>query len=137
MSKISRTSKAAIIAAAATLCTVTMMPGTAAAASYGGQCGAGYNAGSVRHIAGGSVYLARKGGVACAVTIRNSFGPPATRMSVWVKSSYDEGWVADPGDFNQFAGPVYTSTYQGCADYGGLIGGPDNQITAYEVCWDA
>ena len=131
MSKFSRTSKFAVVATAVALSAVTLMPGTAEAAAYGGQCGAGYTAGSVRQITGGSVYLARNGATACAVTIRDTPGT-AKSMSVWVRTYESDGWVSDPGNYTSYAGPVYTSTYLGCADYGGRI--ESSQIT-YTACW--
>jgi hypothetical protein len=132
MSKIRRTTKVAIAAISATLGFAVLVPGTAQAAAYGGQCGAGYNAGSVRQIVGGSVYLARKGDSACAVTIRNSPGS-AVSMSVWIRESNSTTWQSDPGNYTTYAGPVYTNVPFGCADYGGRIG--TSQVTAYTVCW--
>jgi hypothetical protein len=54
-------------------------------------------------------------------------------MSVWVRATRATTWVAGPGNFTTYAGPVYSSTYLGCADYGGRI--ETSQVTAYKVCW--
>jgi hypothetical protein len=132
MSKIRRTTKVAVAAAGVALNVAALAPGTAQAADYNGKCGTGFSAGSVRQITGGSVYLARKGDVACAITIRNSPGAYKS-MSVWVRASYATNWVSQPGNFTTYAGPIYSSTYFGCADYGGRI--ETSQVTAYEVCW--
>jgi hypothetical protein len=132
MSKIKGTLKAAVATATVALGVAALAPGTAQAAAYGNQCGAGYGAGSVRNISGGSIYLARNGSWMCAVTILDNPGPPAVSMSVWIRRSGTTTWISDPGMYNRYAGPVYAQTW-GCADYGGRIG--TSQTTAYDVCW--
>ncbi|MDQ3578224.1 MAG: spore-associated protein A [Actinomycetota bacterium] len=109
-----------------------LVPGVASAATYNGECGAGFGAGSRIDLAGGTVFLASKGDLRCAVTILNTPNPAGTSMSVWIRASYSEGWISDPGTWTRYAGPVITSTY-GCADYGGRIG--TSQQTRYDVCW--
>jgi hypothetical protein len=125
-------SKAAVAVASVVIGMSALTPGIAAAAEYGGQCGAGYGAGSRRDIAGGTVFLASKGDLRCAVTILNSYSAAGTSMSVWIRASWSDQWLSDPGTYHSYAGPEETSTY-GCADYGGRIG--TVQVTAYDVCW--
>jgi hypothetical protein len=135
MSKIRKTVRslgAAAAAAGVAFGIAALVPGTAGAATYGGQCGAGFNAVSQRQVSGGTVFLAAKGDVACAVTIRDSSGS-ARSMSVWIRELGGVGWINDPGNFTTYAGPVYTSALFYCAEYGGRI--ESSQVTAYQVCW--
>lgn len=122
----------AVAAAGLALGATVVVPSVAEAADYGGQCGAGFTTGSRRDIPGGTVFLAGNGDLRCAVTILNATSTPGVSMSVWIRNSWTEEWISDPGVYHKYAGPRRTSSY-GCVDYGGRIG--THQVTAYEVCW--
>jgi len=131
ISTILRTRMAAVAAACVVLGLIALEPATAHAAAYNGKCGTGYSVVSSRNITGGTVYLTHKGDAACAITIRNTPGAYKS-MSVWLRASWTDTWLSDPGTYSTYAGPIYTSTY-GCADYGGRI--ETSQVTVYDVCW--
>jgi hypothetical protein len=130
-----RTARAAAATAAAAgiaLGSAVLVPGVAAAATYGGQCGAGFTTGSRIDLAGGTVFLAGNGDLRCAITILNSTSSSGTSMSVWMRLSGTTSWDSDPGTYHQYAGPLHTSSF-GCIDYGGRIGTLQN--TYYTICW--
>ncbi|GLY98374.1 hypothetical protein [Actinoplanes sp. NBRC 103695] len=111
---------------------LALTPGPAqAAATYDGQCGAGYRLASELQITGGTVFLARKRDAGCAVTIRTNPGA-RIRMSVWIRASGTTTWISAPGNYTHYAGPVYSSSPWQCWDYGGQINGAGG--TRYDVC---
>ncbi|OOC55852.1 MULTISPECIES: spore-associated protein A [Nocardiopsis] len=95
----------------------------AVAASYGGQCGGGYQVVNKAAISGGTVFLAYSGstGKNCAVVVRSSPGG-AVDMDAALKRSDSTSWQTDPGDWTEYAGPVYVEAAGQCVDWGGAIG---------------
>lgn len=106
-------------------------PATASAATYGGQCGKGYDVIDSRELKGGTVYLAYNGVKNCVVTVRDRPGKPV-RMGAGLRTSKDHGNVIiDDADYTEFAGPVKVEAKGECIDWGGLIG--DDQWEAFKV----
>lgn len=95
----------------------------AAAATYGGQCGSGYGVVNQAAVPGGTVFLTYNSSTRknCAVTIRSAPGA-AMNMDVALKRSNSTAWQTDPGNWTQYAGPVYLSAAGQCVDWGGVIG---------------
>ncbi|MDQ1646324.1 MAG: hypothetical protein QOJ50_2508 [Cryptosporangiaceae bacterium] len=111
------------IAVAAALATgaTALLPGTAQAAEYNGACGSGYAAIDHLDVSGGTVWLTYSGatGKNCVVTVRNS---PGAKKHMDAKISLaGDPWKSNPGDFKEYAGPVYVSARNACIDWGGEI----------------
>lgn len=112
-------------AAAVGLALVVLMagPAPATAASYGGQCGSGYGVVNEAAVSGGTVYLAynSSNGRNCVVVVRSSAGG-ALNMDAALKRADSTSWETDPGDWTEYAGPVYLDAAGQCVDWGGAIG---------------
>ncbi|GLU48383.1 spore-associated protein A [Nocardiopsis ansamitocini] len=96
----------------------------ASAATYGGQCGSGYNVIRSASVGGqGTAFLTYRAAntTNCVVVIRNSPGA-AIPMNAWLKRSNESTWQQDPGNWTTYAGPVYRSAASQCVDWGGSIG---------------
>jgi hypothetical protein len=118
---------AAALAAGVTLAT----PGVAQAAEYNGACGTGYGAIDHLDVSGGTVWLTYSGatGKNCVVTVRNN---PGAKKHMDAKISLaGDPWKSDPGNFKEYAGPVYVSARDRCIDWGGEI--EDSTAYRYHV----
>ncbi|WP_017569494.1 spore-associated protein A [Nocardiopsis halotolerans] len=107
----------------ATLAVAATTPVPASAASYGGQCGNGYGVVNQASINGGTVFLAYNGsnGRNCVVVVRSDPGD-ARNMDAALKPSGSTSWQTDPGNWTEYAGPVYVEAAGECVDWGGVIG---------------
>ncbi|MFD9337540.1 spore-associated protein A [Streptomyces sp. NPDC060028] len=116
-------------AAAMVLASAVALPGTAhAAGGYNGECGSGYKLIDTLWTGGiFKVYLTYSAatGNNCVVTIRASVGSPAP-MNAWIQRSNDgSSYRDDPGQFTNYAGPVYLHAKGSCIDWGGEFNGGD------------
>ncbi|MFJ9555587.1 spore-associated protein A [Nocardiopsis sp. NPDC101807] len=102
----------------------TALTAPPASAAYGGQCGSGYTEVNQTSIAGGTVHLTynNANGRNCVVVERSDPGSPMN-MDAALKRSDSSSWQTDPGNFTQYAGPVYLDAAGQCVDWGGVIGG--------------
>ncbi|MEE2039520.1 spore-associated protein A [Nocardiopsis sp. CT-R113] len=102
----------------------TALSAAPASAAYGGQCGSGYSEVNKTSVSGGTVFLTynNSNGRNCVVVERSSPGA-AMNMDAALKRSDSEAWQTDPGNFTQYAGPVYLDAAGRCVDWGGVIGG--------------
>lgn len=98
---------------------------TAEAASYGGQCGAGYQVRRSINIVAGSgatVFLTYSAatGKNCVVTVVNSPSGP-DHVWAWVSRADGSGHSEDGEGklYTYYAGPVYVSAPGQCVNYGG------------------
>lgn len=99
------------------------VPGTASAATYGGQCGAGYKVIDTHDLESGTMFLTFNGEKNCAVTVRDKPGARIP-MAAGVRLSGDtdsSSKVIDIGDYTEFAGPRYVSAKGKCIDWSGGI----------------
>jgi len=104
------------------------VPGTASAATYGNQCGAGYNVIDTHDLRGGTIFLTYNGEKNCVVTVRDQPGA-AVRMAAGLELSEGKKDVKiDEGQFTEYAGPVFVSAKGRCIDWGGIIGDDKWQI---------
>jgi hypothetical protein len=116
---------AAVMALAGTLATAS----PAAAATYGGECGAGYNVVNSDPIGGkGTVFLTYSSSTRknCVVAKRNSAGSPVrieAGLSIHPAGSHWDRF--DGGDFTSYAGPIYLSAAGKCVDWMGRITGTE------------
>ncbi|SDI42310.1 hypothetical protein SAMN05421505_15025 [Sinosporangium album] len=113
---------AAMIAMTA-LSTVGASP--ANAATYGGQCGAGYHQVNWEPIPHkGAVYLTynKSTGKNCVVTVRHKRGKPVP-MDAELKVYGTSKSIVDSGKFKNYAGPVYVNARGKCVTWGGRIDG--------------
>ncbi|WP_228000458.1 hypothetical protein [Nocardia australiensis] len=115
---------AALCAGAAGIITGTMLvePVTAAAASYGDQCGGGYHVIDQRDVKGGTVFLAYNGSRNCVVTVRDHPGGKEKMRAELALSGWDGVTAIDAGDYTTYAGPVYMGAKGDCIDWSGDIG---------------
>jgi hypothetical protein len=105
--------------------TFVFVPGTASAATYGGQCGGGYGVVASAGVTGGTVFLTYNNatGTNCVVTVRDQPGA-AEEMVARVGRTGDPGSVrTDKGNFTTYAGPVYVPAAHHCVDWDGDIKG--------------
>ncbi|MEU4314186.1 spore-associated protein A [Nocardia sp. NPDC024068] len=106
-------------------------PATASAASYGGQCGAGYDVINSHDVKGGTVFLTYNGEQNCVVTVRNDPGA-RKQMGAGVQLSNGKKELnQQEGEFTEFAGPVYLPAKGKCINWGGYI--EDDQYVEYDV----
>ncbi|WP_370011222.1 spore-associated protein A [Nocardiopsis sp. LDBS0036] len=112
---------AAVAGLALTMAVGTPMPATAA--SYGGQCGSGYGVVNEASVNGGTVFLTynNSNGRNCVVVVRTDPGS-AVNMDAALKRSDSTSWDTDPGDWTEYAGPVYADAAGHCVDWGGVVG---------------
>jgi hypothetical protein len=104
------------------------LPATASAATYGGQCGKGYDVIDSHDIVGGTAFLTFNGKNNCVVTVRDQPGNPV-RMGAGLRRSGDSrAVVVDDAEYTEFAGPVKVEAKGECIDWGGLIGDDEWQV---------
>lgn len=112
-------------AASALALAVTLVgPAPSVSAAYNGVCGNGYGVVNQATISGGTIYLTYNStnGNNCVVVVRSNSGA-AMNMDAALKASDGTSWQTDPGDWTQYAGPVYLDSMAGqCVDWGGAIG---------------
>ncbi|MFL1429634.1 MULTISPECIES: spore-associated protein A [unclassified Nocardiopsis] len=98
-------------------------PAPVGAVAYGGQCGGGYGKVNEAAIPGGTVFLTynNSNGKNCVVVVRSNPGARIS-MDAALKQSGGTSWQTDPGDWTEYAGPVYLSAAGQCVDWGGKIG---------------
>jgi hypothetical protein len=101
------------------------LPATASAASYGGQCGTGYNVIDHKDIGDvATIFLTynNSNGNNCVVTDRNHPGA-AIEMSADVSKAYADGSTSDfkedKGNYTTYAGPVTIHAAGVCIKWGG------------------
>lgn len=110
------------IAAGAT----ALLPATAAAAApYGGQCGAGFNVVDKHELRAGTIFLTYNGRTNCVVTVRDHAGA-AIPMGAAVRQTKDHSAVVinDGHKFTDFAFAKVEAQGR-CIDWGGFI---DNDL---------
>ncbi|MFI6364884.1 spore-associated protein A [Nocardia sp. NPDC050630] len=97
------------------------LPGTASAATYGGQCGEGFNVIDKHDLKGGTVFLTYNGRTNCVVTVRDKPGEPIS-MGAAVRQSKDHSQVVinDDRTFTDFAYAKVEAEGK-CIDWGGRI----------------
>ncbi|MFE3446883.1 spore-associated protein A [Nocardia sp. NPDC059180] len=101
--------------------TAVLLPATASAATYGGQCGAGFKVIDSHELKGGTVFLTYNGSKNCVVTVRDKPGDPI-RMGAGLRLSSDhDKEVIDDDQYKEYAGPVTVEAKGQCIDWGGLI----------------
>ncbi|MGO4616418.1 spore-associated protein A [Nocardia sp. 2YAB30] len=104
------------------------LPATASAATYGGQCGKGYEVIDSHALDGATAFLTYNGKTNCVVTVRNQPGQPV-RMGAGLRPSRDHSDVViDDAKYTEFAGPVKVEAKGECIDWGGLIGNDKWQV---------
>jgi hypothetical protein len=105
------------------------LPATASAASYGGQCGTGYNVIDHKDIGDvATIFLTynNSDGNDCVVTVRNHPGA-AIDMLADVSKAYADGstsdYTKDEGNYTTYAGPVKVHAPGICIKWGGGAAG--------------
>jgi hypothetical protein len=102
---------------------------TAAAASYGGECGSGYGVVNSAAIGSkGTVFLTynASNGYNCVVAKRNSTGSAVLVEAGLAIHPVGTHWPKfDGGYYTSYAGPLYLSAADKCVDWMGRISGTE------------
>jgi hypothetical protein len=120
------------VSAAITVGASVFVPGTASAATYGGQCGGGYGVIDSAGVLGGTVFLTYNSaaGKNCVVTVRDQSGASEEMVARVGRSGDPNSVDTDKGNYTTYAGPVYVQASHACIDWYGEIkgswGGKDN-----------
>ncbi|WP_433248240.1 spore-associated protein A [Streptosporangium sp. CA-135522] len=118
--KLSKLALAGMLAAASVAGSMTAAA-PASAASYGGECGAGYAVVNSAAVGGdATMFLTYNNGWNCLVVVRNTQGS-ATFMGAYLKKSSVESFTKDEGYFTRYAGPVYVLATDSCVDWRGRV----------------
>ncbi|NKY87208.1 hypothetical protein [Nocardia veterana] len=98
-----------------------LLPATASAAAYQGQCGNGFSVIDKHELKGGTVFLTYDGRTNCVVTVRDKPGEPIS-MGAAVRQSKDHSAVVinDDRKFSDFAYAKVEAEGK-CIDWGGRI----------------
>ncbi|WP_227983770.1 hypothetical protein [Nocardia spumae] len=104
-----------------TAAAAVLLPATASAASYHGQCGDGFTVIDKHELKGGTVFLTYNGRTNCVVTVRDKPGEPIS-MGAAVRQSKDHSAVVinDDRKFSEFAYAKVEAEGK-CIDWGGRI----------------
>ncbi len=97
------------------------LPATASAATYAGQCGAGFTVIDKIDLRGGTTFLTYDGKTNCVVTVRDQPGDPIP-MGAAVRQSKDHSAVVinDDRRFSEYAYAKVEAEGK-CIDWGGRI----------------
>ncbi|MEU4842417.1 spore-associated protein A [Nocardia testacea] len=107
--------------------TMLAFPATASAATYGGQCGGGYNVIDSHNLKTGTVFLTYNGDQNCVVTVRNQPGAKQI-IGAWLILSGVRPIVGgiEQHEYTTYAGPLYVHAKGHCIDWGGMLQDGDN-----------
>ncbi|WP_406319485.1 spore-associated protein A [Streptosporangium sp. NBC_01639] len=112
--------------AALAVATVAALAGTLATGSPAmaastpiGACGSSYHVIDQHDLGKATVYLLYNGSTNCVVTWKDS--PNSTYVNAVIRAG-GWAWVADPGNYSTYAGPVKLSAKGQCIQWGGNYG---------------
>ncbi|MCK9904240.1 hypothetical protein CC117_30275 [Parafrankia colletiae] len=111
---------------------ILVSPSAAHAATYGGQCGPGFNVIDSVRVTGGTVFLTYSSATKenCVVTVRDTPGDPVF-MYAEVALSGDQDQTENADDYTDHTRPVYVYAPSSCIDWGGGIN--NSAIHAHDV----
>ncbi|GHH70594.1 hypothetical protein GCM10017673_22720 [Streptosporangium violaceochromogenes] len=119
----------AVVLAATALAGALATASPASAATYGGECGAGYAVVNSAGIGGkGTVFLTYNSSTHknCVVAKRNSAGSAVLVEAGLSISPAGSHWdVYDGGYYTSYAGPIYLSAAGRCVDWMGRVSGTE------------